>query len=91
MSKLTEQKILAKFINSNSCSFNSSQLYGPFITTTLGTRSTYWIYCLGLLGGLWTFIAFHGLIGLIAFSLRQFEIARLVLIRPYNDLHSQDQ
>ena len=36
------------------------------------------------IGGLWTFIAFHGLIGLIAFSLRQFEIARLVLIRPYN-------
>ena len=29
---------------------------------------------------------FHGLIGLIAFSLRQFEIARLVLIRPYNAL-----
>ena len=38
------------------------------------------------IGGLWTFIAFHGLIGLIAFSLRQFEIARLVLIRPYNAL-----
>lgn len=34
--------------NFNSCSFNSSQLYGPFITTTLGTRSTSWIYCLGL-------------------------------------------
>nr|AGG19308.1 photosystem II D2 reaction center protein [Symbiodinium sp. Mf1.05b] len=38
------------------------------------------------IGGLWTFIAFHGLIGLIGFSLRQFEIARLVLIRPYNAL-----
>ena len=35
------------------------------------------------IGGLWTFIAFHGL---IAFSLRQFEIALLVLIRPYNTL-----
>ena len=33
--------------------------------------------------GLWPFIAFHGLFGLIAFSLRQFEIARLVNIRPY--------
>jgi len=37
-------------------------------------------------GGLWTFIAFHGLFGIIAFCLRQFEIARLVLIRPYNAL-----
>jgi photosystem II P680 reaction center D2 protein len=33
---------------------------------------------------LWAFIAFHGLFGIIAFCLRQFEIARLVLIRPYN-------
>ena len=38
------------------------------------------------IGGLWTFITFHGLFGLIAFSLRQFEIARLVNIRPYNAL-----
>jgi photosystem II P680 reaction center D2 protein len=39
-----------------------------------------------LVGGLWTFLALHGLGGLIAFSLRQFEIASLVLIRPYNAL-----
>ena len=38
------------------------------------------------MGGCWTFIAFHGLFGIIAFSLRQFEIARLVNIRPYNAL-----
>jgi photosystem II P680 reaction center D2 protein len=38
------------------------------------------------MGGLWPFIAFHGLFGLIAFSLRQFEISRLVSIRPYNAL-----
>ena len=31
-----------------------------------------------LFGGLWTFIAFHGVFGIIAFCLRQFEIARLV-------------
>ena len=37
-----------------------------------------------LMGGLWTFIAFHGLFALVAFCLRQFEIARLVRIRPYN-------
>ena len=37
-------------------------------------------------GGLWTFIAYHGLFGMIGFCLRQFEIARLVLIRPYNAL-----
>jgi len=39
-----------------------------------------------LLGGLWTFIAFHGLFSLLGFSLRQFEISRLVLLRPYNAL-----
>jgi photosystem II P680 reaction center D2 protein len=36
------------------------------------------------IGGLWTFIALHGSFGLIGFCLRQFEIARLVGIRPYN-------
>jgi photosystem II P680 reaction center D2 protein len=39
-----------------------------------------------LMGGFWTFLAFHGLFGIIAFCLRQFEIARLVNIRPYNAL-----
>ena len=43
-------------------------------------RFTPWL----CVGGLWAFIAFHGLFGIIAFCLRQFEIARLVLIRPYN-------
>jgi photosystem II P680 reaction center D2 protein len=38
------------------------------------------------LGGLWTFVAFHGVFGLIGFCLRQLEIARLVGIRPYNAL-----
>jgi photosystem II P680 reaction center D2 protein len=37
-----------------------------------------------LVGGLFTFIAFHSLFGLAGFSLRQFEIASLLLIRPYN-------
>jgi photosystem II P680 reaction center D2 protein len=36
------------------------------------------------LGGLWPYLALHGLIGCVAFNLRQFEIARLVNIRPYN-------
>jgi len=36
------------------------------------------------IGGLWAFIALHGAFGLIGFCLRQFEIARLVGIRPYN-------
>ena len=36
------------------------------------------------MGGLWTFLAFHGLVGVGAFCLRQFEISRLVGIRPYN-------
>lgn len=38
------------------------------------------------IGGLWTFITFHGFLGLVSFSLRQFEISRLVNIRPYNAL-----
>jgi len=38
------------------------------------------------LGGLWSFVAFHGAFGLIGFMLRQFEIAGLVGIRPYNAL-----
>jgi len=38
------------------------------------------------MGGLWTFIAFHGLFGCLAFCLRQFEIAFIVNIRPYNAL-----
>jgi photosystem II P680 reaction center D2 protein len=32
----------------------------------------------------WAFVALHGAFGLIGFCLRQFEIARLVGIRPYN-------
>ena len=39
-----------------------------------------------LMGGLWTFIAIHGILGVIGFCLQQFEIARLVNIRPYNAL-----
>ena len=38
------------------------------------------------IGGLWAFIALHGAFALIGFCLRQFEIARLVGIRPYNAL-----
>ena len=36
------------------------------------------------LGGLWAFVALHGAFALIGFMLRQFEISRLVRIRPYN-------
>jgi len=64
--------ILAKIINPNSCSFNSNSM-APSLILLWDQKATYWIYCLGLLGGLWTFIAFHGLIGLIAFFLRQFK------------------
>ena len=38
------------------------------------------------MGGLWTFIAIHGLTAVIGFCMQQFEIARLVNIRPYNAL-----
>ena len=36
------------------------------------------------LGGLWAFVALHGGFALIGFMLRQFELARLIGIRPYN-------
>ena len=39
-----------------------------------------------VLGGLWTFVAFHGTLGLVGFMLRQFEIARSIRLRPYNAL-----
>jgi photosystem II P680 reaction center D2 protein len=38
------------------------------------------------IGGLWTCITFHGLISVLSFTLRQYEIAYLVSIRPYNAL-----
>ena len=38
------------------------------------------------LGGLWNFVCLHGVFALIGFMLRQFEISRLVGIRPYNGL-----
>jgi photosystem II P680 reaction center D2 protein len=36
------------------------------------------------IGGLWALISFHGALALMGFMLRQFEIARLIGIRPYN-------
>jgi len=36
------------------------------------------------LGGLWTFVALHGVFSLIGFMLRQFELARSIQLRPYN-------
>jgi photosystem II P680 reaction center D2 protein len=38
------------------------------------------------LGGLWPFVAFHGAFGVVGFGLRQYELSRLVGIRPYNPL-----
>lgn len=38
------------------------------------------------IGGLWSFLEVHGFLSLIAFNLRQYEIARLVKIRPYNSI-----
>ena len=41
---------------------------------------------MGLLGGMWTFIFYHGLFGIVSFCLRQYELSRAVNIRPYNAL-----
>ncbi|XBH96135.1 hypothetical protein VPH35_086584 [Triticum aestivum] len=38
------------------------------------------------LGGLWTFVALHGDFALIGFMLCQFELARSVQLRPYNEI-----
>jgi photosystem II P680 reaction center D2 protein len=51
-------------------------LWGPEASSDF----TRWIQ----LGGLWTFVAFHGAFGLVGFMLRQFEIARAISLRPYN-------
>merc|ERR1711920_1222442 len=45
----------------------------------MGTR---WV----LMGSLWTFITLHSISAVIGFCLRQYEIASLVNIRPYNAL-----
>jgi len=39
-----------------------------------------------LLGGLWNFLSFHACVALFSFCLRQFEISKLVCIRPFNAL-----
>ena len=39
-----------------------------------------------IMGGLWIFLGFQALVGVGAFCLKQFEISRLVGIRPYNAL-----
>ena len=80
----------------------SSYLEGAnFLTAAVSTLVMQWVivfYSFGdpeaqgdlirwfQLGGLWNFVAFHGAFGLIGFMLRQFEIAGLVGIRPYNAL-----
>ena len=63
---------------SNVTGHSSLVLWGP----EAGGDVTRWL----VLGGLWTFIAFHGALGLVGFMLRQFEIARSIRLRPYNAL-----
>ena len=53
-----------------------------FFSGVLKLRETFVRWC--QLGGLWSFVALHGAFALIGFMLRQFEISRLVGIRPYN-------
>jgi photosystem II P680 reaction center D2 protein len=61
-----------------------SNCMGHSLLLLWGTESQSILVRWFLMGGLWTFITFHGLVGVIFFSLRQFEISRLVNIRPYN-------
>jgi photosystem II P680 reaction center D2 protein len=61
---------------SNSMGHSLLLLWGPE-STSIFSR---WVQ----LGGLWTFITLHGILSTASFSLRQYEISRLVSIRPYN-------
>merc|ERR1712060_473712 len=61
-----------------------SNCMGHSILLLWGPESQGFITRWFIMGGLWTFLGFHGLIGVGAFCLRQFEISRLVGIRPYN-------
>ena len=63
---------------SNAVGHSTLALWGPEAQGNL----TRWL----VLGGLWTFVAFHGALGLVGFMLRQFEIARSIRLRPYNAL-----
>jgi len=62
----------------NSMGHSLLLLWGP------EAKGDFTLWC--KIGGLWAFVALHGAFGLIGFCLRQFEIARLVGIRPYNAL-----
>ena len=55
-------------------------LFFYFGVLSLREISNRWVQ----LGGLWNFVALHGAFALIGFMLRQFELARLIGIRPYN-------
>ena len=57
-----------------------------FLTSGVSTPANCMGHSLLLLWGPFSNIGFHGLFGIIGFCLRQFEIARLVNIRPYNGL-----
>ena len=59
---------------------------GHSLLLLFGVESQGYLSRFLLIGGLWTFIGLHGLFGIVGFCLRQFEIARLVDIRPYNAL-----
>lgn len=63
---------------SNSFGHSLVTLWGPECRGSL----TRWF----LMGGLWTFCIFHGLFALLGFSIRQYELARIIQIRPYNAL-----
>ena len=63
---------------SNVTGHSSLVLWGP----EAGGDVTRWL----VLGGLWTFIAFHGALGLVGFTLRLGDIARSIRLRPYNAL-----
>jgi len=60
----------------NSVGHSLLLLWGPEASGSF----TKWLH----LGSLWCLISFHGIFGVIGFCLRQFEISRLVGIRPYN-------
>ena len=61
-----------------------SNCMGHSVFFLWGSESQGFISRWFIMGGSWIFLGFHGLVGVGAFCLWQFEISRLVSIRPYN-------
>ena len=70
----------------NSSSIKTFKFHGSLGLPSGGSESQGFISRWFIMEGSWIFLGFHGLVGVGAFCLKQFEISHLVGIRPYNAL-----